>query len=158
MHTVSTSNIDNEMLLMASSASSGSTDGADVPTTIKQEADDDIPQTVSFSDYLHEKLPQLADHNYCELKPDIHLGNIPPIVASSCHESHEFEADTLTWQSERDDACNISEPLYQGTEESELAPQCTENLYVLKDEFPRTPQTKRVHSDTLNCESVVYKD
>ena len=135
------------------SISTRCTEGADFLTTIKQEPDDDIPQTASYFAYTNEKLSHLSDHSYCKLKHDIHVRNILPAVASSGHESYEFEADTLALQSERDDTCNISEALEKGTEENDCANKSATDLYEVKDVFLHSPHTEIVHSDRHDCES-----
>ena len=89
-----------------------SSDGADVPISIKQEPDYG-PRTVLHSDHSDVKFSdqqRLANHKFCKLedcKDDIPIINIAPIVTnSSC--GVKPEEDNVTVKSELDDQCNSS--------------------------------------------------
>ena len=116
--------------------------GADGPTSIKEEPDDDDdPQTVLFCNQSDIQLPylqHLADHNYCDIedcKTDIPIINITPIVTNGdC--STTPEEDHLTVNSEFSDNCNSPATSIQTTVKCEVVPNVTPNLYEVKDELP----------------------
>ena len=114
---------------------STSTDGADVPMSIKQEPDDG-PQTVLHSDHSDAKFldqQHLADQMFCKLedfKEDIPIINIAPIVTSSCC-SIKLEEYNLIGKSEPGDECNSSET---PTSVNCDIPNVTSNFYEVKNE------------------------
>ena len=133
---------------------STSTDGDDVPMSIKQEPDDG-PQTVFNSDHSDVKFsdPQhLADQKICKFedyKDDIHIINIAPIVTSSgC--SIKLEEYNLIGKLEPGDGCNSSET---PTSVNCDVPNVVPNLYEVKDEFPCPTQTEIVHNNRLDVGS-----
>ena len=137
---------------------STSTDGADVPMSIKQEPDDG-PQTVLHSDHSDVKFSDqqhLADQKLCKLedyKDDIPIINIAPIViSSSC--SVKFEEYNLIGKSEPGDGCNSSE---KSTSVNCDVPNVTQNLYEakneVKNEVPCPIHGKIVHNNRLDVGS-----
>ena len=133
---------------------STSTDGADVPMSIKQELDDG-PQTVLNSDHSDVKFSDqqhLADQKFCKLedfKDDIPIINIAPIVTSSCC-SIKLEEYNLIGKSEPVDGCNSSEI---PTSVSCDVPNVTSNLYEVKNEVPCPIHGKIVHNNRLDVGS-----
>ena len=134
--------------------------GADGPTSIKQEPDDDDPQTVFSSNQSNVQLSyhqHLADHNNCEIedsKTDIPIINITPIVTNGdC--SIKPEEDHLTVKLQYVDNRNSteSETSIQTAVKIELVPNATPNLYEVKNEFPYTTITKIVHNNRLDVGS-----
>ena len=136
---------------------STSTDGADVPMSIKQEPGDG-PQTVLQSDNSDVKFSDqqhLADHNYCELedcKDDIPIINIAPIGTGSSSGSKP-EEDNVTMKSEIDEECNSFETSNPTSVNCTVVPDITHNLYEVKNEFPCTTQTDIVHNNRLDVGS-----
>ena len=114
---------------------STSTDGADVPMSIKQEPDNG-PQTVLHSDLSDVKFldqQHLADQKFCKLedcKDDMPIINIASIVTSSCC-SIKLEEYNLIGKSEPVDGCNSSET---PTSVSCDVANVTSNLYEVKNE------------------------
>ena len=141
---------------------STSTDGADVPMSIKQEPDD-VPQTVLHTDYSDVKFSDqqhLSDQKICKLedcKDDIPMIHIAPIVtSSSC--SITLEEYNLIEKSEPDDGCNSSEiPTSVNCD----VPNVTQNLYEVKnevkDEVPCPIHGKIVHNNRLDVGSVLVE-
>ena len=133
---------------------STSTDGADVPMSIKQEPDDG-PQTVLHPDHSDVKISDqqhLADQKICKLedcKDDIPIINIAPIVtSSSC--SITLKEYNLIGKSEFDDGCNSSEiPTSVNCD----VPKVTQNLYEVKNEVPCPIHGKIVHNNRLDVGS-----
>ena len=115
---------------------STSTDGADVPMSIKQEPDDG-PQTVLHSDHSDVKFSDqlhLADHKFFKLedfKDDIPIIKIAPIVVTRSSCSIKLEEYNLIGKSEPGDECNSSET---PTSVSCDVPNVTPNLYEVKNE------------------------
>ena len=114
---------------------STSTDGADVPMSIKQEPDDG-PQTVLHSDLSDVKFSDqqhLADQKFCKLedcKDDIPIINIAPIVTSTCC-SIKLEEYNLIGKFEPSDECNSFEtPTFVNCDFHKV----TQNLYEAKNE------------------------
>ena len=136
---------------------STSTDGADVPMSIKQEPDNG-PQTVLHSDYSDVKFSgqqHLADHKFCELedcKDDIPIINITPVVTSSSS-GFKPEEDTVTLKSELDEECNSSETSNPTSVNCTVVPDITHNLYEVKNEVPCPTQTEIVHNNRLDVGS-----
>ena len=133
---------------------STSTDGADVPMSIKQEPDDG-PQTVLHPDHSDVKFSDQqhsADQNFCKLedcKDDIPIINIAPIViSSSC--SVEAEEYNVIEKTEPGDGCISSET---PTSVNCDFPNVTQNLYEVKNEFPCTTQTEIAHNNRLDVGS-----
>ena len=133
---------------------STSTDGADVPMSIKQEPDDG-PQTDLNSDHSDVKLSDQqhsADQNFCKLedcKDNIPIINIAPIVTiSGC--SIKPEEYNLIGKSEPGDRCNSYE---RPTSVNCDVPNVTQNLYEVKNEFPCTTQTEIAHNNRLDVGS-----
>ena len=133
---------------------STSTDGADVPMSIKQEPDDG-PQTVLHPDHSDVKFSDqqlLADQNFCKLedcKNDIPIINIAPIVTiSGC--SIKPEEYNLIGKSEPGDGMNSSET---PTSVNCDVLNVTQNLYEVKNEFPCTTQTEIAHNNRLDVGS-----
>ena len=133
---------------------STSTDGADVPMSIKQEPDDG-PQTVLNSGHSDVKLSdqqQLADQKFCKLddcKDDIPIINIAPIVTNSSS-SIKLEKYNIIGKLEPADGCNSSET---PTSVNCDVPNVVPNLYEVKDEFPCPTQTEIVHNNRLDVGS-----
>ena len=138
---------------------STSTEGADVPMSIKQEPDDGSPAVshLDYSDEMFSYQQHLADQNFCKLddcKHDIPIINIAPIVtSSSC--SIKPEEDNLTVKSEPDNQYNSSGTSNPTSVNYETTPNITQiqNLYEVKSEFPCTTQTEIVHSNRLDVGS-----
>ena len=136
---------------------STSTDGADVPMSIKQEPDDG-PQTVLHPDHSDVKFldqQHLADQQISRLedcKDDIPIINIAPIVTSSSSCSKP-EEDNVTMKSELDEECNSSETSNPTSVNCTYVPDITHNLYEVKNEFPCPTQTEIVHNNRLDVGS-----
>ena len=137
---------------------STSTDGADVPMSIKQEPDDG-PQTVLHPDHSDVKFSDqqhLADQKFCKLedcRDDIPIINIAPIVtSSSC--SITLDEYNLIGKSELGDGCSSSET---PTSVNCDVPNVTENLYEVKnevkDEVPCPIHGKIVHNNRFDVGS-----
>ena len=126
--------------------------GADGPTSIKEEPDDDDLQTVLSSNQSDVQLPyhqHLAYHNYCDIedsKNDIPIINITPIVTNG-YCSTSPEDDHLTVKSEFDDYLNSIETSIQTPVKCELV-----ELEV-KNGFPCTTITEIVHKNRLDVSS-----
>ena len=108
-------------------ANSTSTYGADGPASIKEEPDDDEPQTLLSSNKPVAQLPYqqyLAIHNDCDTensKNAIPIINITPIVTNGgC--STKPKEDDLTVKSEFDDNRNSTETSVQTAVKCELVP------------------------------------
>ena len=130
---------------------STSTDGVDVPMSIKQELDDG-PQTVLHSDHSDVKLSDqqhLADQKICNLEDDIPIINIAPIVTSNSS-SVKLEEYNIIGKLEPADRCNSSET---STFVNCDVPNVVPNLYEVKDEFPCPTQTEIVHNNRLDVGS-----
>ena len=133
---------------------STSTDGADVPMSIKQEPDDG-PQTVLNSGHSDVKFSDqelLADQKICKLedcKDDIPIINIAPIVISSVC-SVKPEEDNVIVKAQPGDGCSSSET---PTSVNCDVPNVTQDLYEVKSEFPRSTQTEIVHNNRLDVGS-----
>ena len=133
---------------------STSTDGADVPMSIKQEHDDG-PQSVLHPDHSDVKFSDqqhLADQKICKLedcKDDIPIINIAPIVTSSdyCIKHEEYN---LIGKSEPGDGCNSSET---PTSVNCDVPNVTQNLCEVKNEVPCPIHGKIVHNNRLDVSS-----
>ena len=132
---------------------STSSDGADVPMSIKQELDDG-PQTVLHSGHSDVKFSDqqhLAAQKFCNLedyKDDIPIINIAPIVtSSSC--GVQPEEDNVTVKSEPDDQCNSSGTSNSTSVKCEVVPNVTHNLYEVKNEVPCPIHGKTVHNNRL---------
>ena len=144
------------MMESALCTTSTSTDGADVPMSIKQEPDDG-PQTVLNSDHSDVKFSDqqhLADQQISRLddcKDDIPIINIAPIgTSSSC--GIKPEEDNVTVKSEPDDQCNsfgTSNPTSVNSDVSDNI----HNLYEVKNEVPCPTQTEIVHNNRLDVGS-----
>ena len=130
---------------------STSTDGADVPMSIKQEPDDG-PQTVLNFDHSDVKFSDqhsLEEQKICKLedcKNDIPIINIAPIVISSVC-SVKAEEYNVIKKSEPDDGCNSSEtPTSVNCDVLDV----TQNLYEVKNEVPCLIHTEIVHNNRLD--------
>ena len=133
---------------------STSTDGADVPMSIKQESDDG-PQTVLHSDHSDVKFSDqqhLADQKISKLedcKDGIPIINITPIVTnSSC--GIKPEEDNVTVKSEPDDKCNSSGTSNPTSVKCEVVPNVTPNLYEVKNEVLCPIHGEIVHNNRLD--------
>ena len=131
------------MMEPALCTTSTSTDGADVPMSIKQEPGDG-PQivlqpehsSVKFSDQQH--LTQQKFFKLEECKNDIPIINMAPMVTSgSC--GVKAEEDNVTVKSEPDE-CGV-------------VPDITENLYEVKNELPCPIHNNIVHNNRLDVGS-----
>ena len=136
---------------------STSTDGADVPMSIKQEPDDG-PQTVLHSDHSDVKFSDqqhLADQMICKLedcKDGIPIINITPIVtSSSC--GIKPEEERVAVKSESDVQCNSSGTSNSTFVSCTVVPDITHNLYEVKNEFSCPTQTEIVHNNRLDVGS-----
>ena len=126
--------------------------GADDPTPIKEESEDDDLQTVLTSNQSDVQLSYhqyLADHKNCEIedcKTDIPIINITPIVTNGdC--STKPEEDHLTVKSEFDDNPNSTETSIQ------TPVKCEPIELEVKNGFPCTTQTEIVHKNRLGVGS-----
>ena len=130
---------------------STSTDGVDVPMSIKQEPDDG-PQTVLHSDHSDVNFSNqqhLADQKICNLEDDIPIINIAPIVTSSSS-SVKLEEYNIIGTLEPGDGCNSTEtPTSVNCDVSNIV----QNLYEVKNEFPCPTQTEIVHNNRLDVGS-----
>ena len=136
---------------------STSSDGADVPMSIKQEPDDG-PQTVLHSDHSDVKFSDqqhLADQKFCKLedyKDDIPIINIAPIVtSSSC--GVKPEEDNVTVKFEPVDRGNSSGTSNSTSVKCEVVPNVTHNLYEVKNEVPCPIHGEIVHNNRLDLGS-----
>ena len=136
---------------------STSTDGADVPMSIKQEPDDG-PQTVlhpDHSDVRFSDQQHLADQKICKLedcKDDIPIIVIAPIVkSSSC--GVKPEEDNVTVKSEPDDQCNSSGTSNPTSVKCEVVPNVAHKLYEVKNELPCPIHSEIVHHNRLDLGS-----
>ena len=136
---------------------STSTDGADVPMSIKQEPDDG-PQTVLHSDYSDVKFSDqqhLADQMISKLedcKDGIPIINITPIGTSSrCGFKHE--EDNVTVKSELDVQCNSSGTSNPTSVKCEVIPNVTHSLCEVKNEVPCPIHGEIVHNNRLDVGS-----
>ena len=134
-----------------------SSDGADVPISIKQEPDYG-PRTVLHSDHSDVNFSdqqRLANHKFCKLedcKDDIPIINIAPIVTnSSC--GVKPEEDNVTVKSELDDQCNSSGTSNPISVKCEIVPNVVPNLYEVKNEVPCPIHGKIVHNNRLDVGS-----
>ena len=134
---------------------STSTDGADGPASIKEEPNDDGPQTVmcyNQSDKQLSSQQHFADHKLEDYKDDIPIINITPIVGIDDCVS-KSEEDNLAVKSEPDDNHNSTETSNPTSENCEFVPNVVPNLYEVKNEFPCTTQTEIVHNNRLDVGS-----
>ena len=130
-------------------ASTSTFHAADGPTSIKEEPDDDDPQTVLSSNQSDVQLPyhqHLAYHNNCDIedsKNDIPIINITPIVTNDdC--STKLEKPKFVGN------CNLIETSIQ------TAVKCELIELEVKNEFPCTTETEIVRNNRLDvgCELV----
>ena len=136
-----------------------STDGADVPMSIKQESDVGSPAVLHLDhfDEMFSDQQHLADQKFCKLedcKNDIPIINIAPIgTSSSC--SIKSEEDNLTVNFELDNQYNSSGTSNPISVNYGVTPNVTQiqNLYEVKNEFPCTNQTEIVHNNRLDMGS-----
>ena len=133
---------------------STSTDGADFPMSIKQEADDGL-QTDLHSDHSDVKLSDqqhLADQKFCKLEDcndDIPIIIIAPIDTSdSC--DVEPEEDIVTVKTEPDVQCNPSGTSNPTSVNFGVVPNTAHNLYEVKNEFPCPINTEIVYNNRLD--------
>ena len=135
---------------------STSTDGVDVPMSIKQEPDDG-PQSVLYSDYFDVKFldqQDVADQKISKLEEcnnGIPIINIAPIVTSSSCGFKPEEA-IITVKTELDDKCS-STGASKSTSVIFDCPDITHNLYEVKNEFACPTQTEIVHKNRLDVGS-----
>ena len=137
---------------------STSTDGDDVPMSIKQEPDVD-PQTVLHPDHSDVKVSDqqhLADQKFCKLvdsKDDcIPIINIAPIVTSSGF-SVKLGEDNVAVKSEQVDQWNSSGTSNPTSVKCEVVPNITQNLYEVKNEIPCPIHGEIVHNNRLDLGS-----
>ena len=126
-------------------SSSTSTDCAYVPTSIKEEPEDDGPQ--SEEQLWNEE--HLADSTYFEVedyKYDRPIINITPIVTSGDCVSNHVEQH-LTVKSEPDVNHNSTETSAQTAVKSDVVTNIIPSLYEVKNESPSPTHTKIVHND-----------
>ena len=134
---------------------STSTDGADGPASIKEEPNDDGPQTVmcyNQSDKQLSSQQHFADHELEDCKDDIPIINITPIVGIDDCVS-KSEEDNLAVKSEPDDNHNSTETSNPTSVKCEVVPNIVPNLYEVKNEFPCSTQTEIVHNNRLDVGS-----
>ena len=136
---------------------STSTDGADVPMSIKQEPDVDPPAVLhpDHSDVKVSDLQHLADQKFCKLedcKDDIPIINIAPILTNSGF-SVKPEEDNVAVKSEPDDQCNSSGTSNLTSVKCEVVPNVTQNLYEVKNEIPCPIHGEIVHNNRLDVGS-----
>ena len=125
---------------------STTTDGADGPASIKEEPNDDGPQTVlcySQSDKQLSSQQHSADNKLEDCEDDIPIINITPIVGSDDCVS-KSEEDNLTVKSEPDDNHNSTETSNPASVKCEVVPNVVPNLYEVKNEFPCTVFIQRL--------------
>ena len=138
---------------------STSSDGADGPASIKEEPNDDGPQTVmcyNQSDMLLSSQQHSADHKLEDCNIDIPIINITPLVGINDQFS-KSEEDNLTVKSEPDDNHNSTETSNPTSDNCQVVPVV---LYEVKNEFPCTTQTEIVHNNRLDvgCQVIVVKE
>ena len=134
---------------------STSTDGADGPALIKEEPNDDGPQTVmcyNQSDKQLSSQQHFAVHKLEDCKDDIPIINITPIVTSDDCVS-KSEEDNLTVKSEPDDNHNSTETSNPTSDNFEVVPNVVPNLYEVKNEFPCATQAEIVYNNRLDVGS-----
>ena len=134
---------------------STSTDGADGPASIKEEPNDDGPQTVMCYNQSDKQLSSqqyFADHELEDCKDDIPIINITPLVGSDDCVS-KSEEDNLTVKSEPDDNHNSTETSNPTSANCEVDPNVVPNLYEVKNEVPCSTQTEIVHNNRLDVGS-----
>ena len=125
-------------------SSSTFTDCADVPTSIKEEPEDDGPQ--SEEQLWNEE--HLADSTYFEVedyKYDRPIINITPIVTSGDGVSNPDE-EHPTVKSEPDGNHNSNEISVQTAVKSDVVTNIIPNLYEVKNECPSPTHAKIVHT------------
>ena len=145
------------MMEPALCTTSTSTDGADVPMSIKQEPDDGSPAVLhsDHSDEMFSDQQHLVDQKFCKLedsKDDIPIINIAPIVTSSGF-SVKPEEDNVSVKSEPDDQCNSSGTSNPTSVKCEVVPNITQNLYEVKNEIPCSIHGEIVHNNRLDVGS-----
>ena len=134
---------------------STSTDGADGPASIKEETNDDGPQTVlcyNQSDKQLSSQQHFADHELEDCKEDIPIINITPIVTSDDCIS-KSEEENLTVKLQPDDNHNSTETSNPTSVKCEVVPNVVPNLYEVKNEFPCPTQTEIVYNNRLDVGS-----
>ena len=134
---------------------STSTDGADGPASIKEEPNDDGPQTVmcyNQSDKLLSSQQHFADHKLENCKDDIPIINITPIVGIDDCDS-KSEEENLTVKSEPDDNHNSAETSNPTSVKREVVPNVVSNLYEVKNEVPCPIHGEIVHNNRLDVGS-----
>ena len=132
-----------------------STDGADGPASIKEEPNDDGPQTVmcyNQSDNQVFSQQHFADHKLEDCKDDIPIINITPIVGSDDCVSKP-EEENLTVKSQPDDNHNSTEMSNLTSVKCEVVPNVVPNLYEVKNEFPCSIHGEIVHNNRLDVGS-----
>ena len=136
---------------------STSTDGADVPMSIKQEPDDG-PQTVLYSEHSDVKFSDqqhLADQKISKLedcKDGIPIINITPIVTRSSS-GFKPEEDNVTMKSEPDEECNSSGTSNPTSVNCTVVPNVTHSLCEMKNEVSCPTQTEIVHNNRFDVGS-----
>ena len=126
-------------------SSSTSTDCADAPTSIKEEPEDDGPQ--SEEQLCNEQ--HLSDSTYFEVEDYKYyrpIINITPIVTSGDGVSNPDE-EHPTVKSEPDVNHNSTETSVQTAVKSDVVTNITPNLYEVKNECPSSTHTKIVRND-----------
>ena len=131
---------------------STSSDGADIPKSIKQEPIDG-PQTVlhpEHSDVKFSDQQHLADHKISKLedcKDNIPIINIAPIASSS---SSGIKPDDVAVKSELGVQCNSSGTSNPTSVKCEVVPNVVPNLYEVKNEVPCSIHGEVVHNNRLD--------
>ena len=142
---LSTIDIATKMMELDHYTTATSTECADCPTSIKEEPNDDGPQSeVQLSYQQH-----LADNTSCEIedyKYDRPIINIAPIVTGDDCVSTTDE-DQLTVKSEPDVIHNAAETSIQTAVKSEVVTNMIPNLYEVKNESPCSTNTKIFHNN-----------
>ena len=134
---------------------STSTDGADGPSSIKEEPNDDGSQTVMCYNQSDKPLSfqqHFADHKLEDCKDDIPIINITPIVGINDCVS-ESEEDNLTVKSEPDDNHNLTETSNPTSVKCEIVHNVVPNLYEVKNEVPCPIHGKIVYNNRLDVGS-----
>ena len=134
---------------------STSTDGADGPTLIKEEPNEDGLKAVLCFNQCDKQLSSqqnLSDHNLEDGKDDIPIINITPIVVSDACASKPAE-DNLTMKSEADDNYNSTKIPSPTSDYCEVVPNVVPNLYEVKNEVACPIHGKIVHNNRLDAGS-----
>ena len=133
---------------------STSTDGADGPPLIKEEPNDDGPQTAICYNQFGKQLSSqqhFADHKLKDCRDDIPIINITsPVGIDDCVSKSE---EDIIVKSEPDDNHNSTETSNSTSVKCEVVSNVVPNLYEVTNEFPCTTQTEIVHNNRLDVGS-----